>query len=156
MTKVLHKLTHLIFSALWLIKRVYPRSQYIMTAQFPKYNPSTAGLKVHQTIIVGPNAACTPIRQGFTVNNSSHSYWEVNPVICHSRGYQSLSREGKGQKFRFKRKRNLWDRDNSGTEYHDTNVWCIKTTCLVQVLSQAVFYCIYSALKNKTSLSTFL
>lgn len=46
--------------------------------------------------------------------------------------------------------------DNSGTEYYDINIWCTKTMCLVQVLSKAVFHCIYSALKNKTSLSAWL
>lgn len=114
MTKLLHKLTHLTFPALQLIKGVYPRSQCITTAQIPKYYHLTAGLKVHQSISVGANAACTPIRQGFPVNNSKHSYGEVNSAICHSRGCQSFSREGKGQKFRCKRKTNLWNRDRVG------------------------------------------
>lgn len=156
MTKLLHKHTHLTFPALQLIKGVYPRSQYITTAQISKYYHIAAGLKVHQTISVGNNEACTPIRKAslWTIAVKALGRW-----ILWSATQEAVSHSawgGKVQKFRFKRKRNLWDRDNNVIDYHDINVWCTKTMCLVQVLSQAVFYCIYSALKSKTSLSAWL
>ena len=45
--------------------RVYPRSQYIMTAHISNYYHLTTGLKVYQTSSVGPKAGCTHIRQIF-------------------------------------------------------------------------------------------